>query len=69
MCYIAEDGTADTAASVRVRLTTEYGFLGITGFLDDAAALKMDLHADATMRLEQTPSSDALPAGTTMCAA
>jgi TadE-like protein len=67
VCYIAEDGKASSGDSVRVSLTTEYGFLGITGFLNDSEGLAIDLHADATMRLEQTPSSPALPPDTTMC--
>jgi hypothetical protein len=67
VCYIAEDGEASSGDSVRVRLTTEYVFFGITGFLKDSSALTMDLHADATMRLEQTPSSPALPPDTTLC--
>jgi Flp pilus assembly pilin Flp len=67
VCYLAGDGTASTGDSIRVRLTTEFVFLGITGFLDDSSGLTMDLHADATMRLEQDPSSPALPPDTTLC--
>jgi hypothetical protein len=67
VCYIAEDGKASSGDSVRVFLTTEYPFLGITGFLNDSEGLSIDLHADATMRLEQAPSSPALPPDTTMC--
>jgi TadE-like protein len=67
VCYIADDGEADAGDSVRVRLTTEYVFFGITGFLNDSSGLSIDLHADATMRLEQAPSSTALPPDTTMC--
>jgi Flp pilus assembly protein TadG len=67
VCYIAEDGKASAGDTVRVRLTTEYVFLGITGFLNDSSGLTIDLHADAAMRLEQTPSSPALPPDTTMC--
>ena len=68
VCYLADDGKASAGDSVRVRLTTEFVFLGITGFLNDSSGLTMDLHADAAMRLEQDPSSPALPPDTTMCA-
>jgi hypothetical protein len=59
-------GTAKAGDAVRVKLKTEYVFLGITGFLNDDAGLSMDLNADATMRLEQAPTSPAL-AGVSEC--
>jgi TadE-like protein len=69
VCWVNPSGPGGTAKSgdaVRVKLTTQFGFLSIVGFLDDTEGLAMDLRADATMRLEQTPTSAAL-AGVTAC--
>ena len=63
VCWVEANGSGgDPRAGdpVRVKLKTEYVFLGITGFLNDGEGLSMDLHADATMRLEQAPTSPAL---------
>jgi len=69
VCWVNPSGAGGTAKSgdaVRVKLTTQFGFLSIVGFLDDAEGLSMELHGDATMRLEQTPTSPAL-AGVSAC--
>jgi hypothetical protein len=69
VCWVStsgEGGAAKTGDPVKVRLKTEYAFLGITGFLGDDSGLSIDLNADATMRLEQTPTSAAL-AGVSTC--
>jgi hypothetical protein len=65
VCWVSAsgaDGAAQPGDAVKVRLKTEYGFLGITGFLSDDVGLSMDLNADATMRVEQDPTSPALAA-------
>jgi len=67
VCWIKEADTAKAGDSVRVRLRTNYVFLGITGFLNDSSGLTMDLNADATMRLEVAPTSPALPPAATSC--
>ncbi len=67
VCWVSPTGpagpdglpTAKTGDPVKVRLKSEFVFLGITGFLKDKSGLRMDLNADATMRLEQTPTSPA----------
>jgi len=69
VCWVSATGPGGTAKAgdpVKVRLKTEYVFLGITGFLNDSEGLSMDLNADATMRLEQAPTSPAL-AGVAEC--
>ena len=70
VCWVSATGspvgTAKPGDPVKVRIKTEYVFLGITGFLRDNAGLTMDLNADATMRLEQSPTSPAL-AGVAVC--
>jgi len=68
VCWIKAAETPKGGDSVRVKLKTEYVFLGITGWLDDSAGLTMDLNADATMRLEVAPTSPALPPAGTTCA-
>lgn len=70
VCWVSTNGPGGTTAkagdAVRVKLKTEYVFFGITGFLNDSEGLSMDLNADATMRVEQAPTSPAL-AGVALC--
>jgi len=71
VCWVEANGAMGRPRAgdpVRVKLKTEYVFVGITGFLNDSAGLSMDLHADATMRLEQAPTSPALD-GVAVCPA
>jgi len=66
VCWVAAATAPKAGDAVRVKLKTDYVFLGITGFLNDNSGLRMDLNADATMRLELAPTSPAL-AGVSLC--